>query len=191
MISIVQHRFPSRSMLRYFPDPSVLPVLPDPLHAMISTWSYFLPLLFYPSLSPWCIDTSIDPWSIACIHPSLMSFKLYTVSSPITCILCIHILKLINTLDHVAPAPVAHAYPLLPDLSLEQPNLEIIFIGLSTSTSSSSILSFNMYIVQLCDFYCSTCIFCTITPCYYIASHRKASCLSIKLTHPMNLTYTT
>ena len=27
------------------------------------------------------------------------------------------------------------------------------------------------------DFYCSTCIFCTIIPCY-IASHQRASCLS-------------
>ena len=34
------------------------------------------------------------------------------------------------TLNLVAPATVAHAYPLLPGLSLEQPNMEI-FVGLT------------------------------------------------------------
>ena len=41
------------------------------------------------------------------------------------------ILKKNYTLNLVALATVAHAYPLLPGLSLEQPNMEIIFVGLT------------------------------------------------------------
>ena len=129
-------------MLRFLPDPSVLQVLPDPLHAKISTWS------ICPSSAPWsiaCYDISLIHLSFQCsfIHhflpdastlqliPDPLLASIHRSSITITCILCIHILKLINTLDHAAPAPVAHAYLLLPDLSLEQLNLEIIFIRLT------------------------------------------------------------
>jgi hypothetical protein len=72
----------------------------------------------------------------------------------------IHILKLINTvLDHVAPATVAHAYPLLPDLSLEQPNMEIIFVGLTgmvvlVQVAVVFFYSTIIFMNKKCDFYC-------------------------------------